>query len=289
MDIEELKEGFRVFFPPYLEGYRSRVNELYMEEHKNSDSFYFMDPVKLFVLLYEKNTQLLFSESDEDQIVFIDCSHISNEEFSLLTNGSEKLKKRFIKSLLNVDEYHVDIPFYNLGEWAGIAFSNGNRDSLIDLSYRWGTHLADSHENLYRFSKAFNSAIIPSTELGNIDTNVIIQKVNDPTFEYEFGESVKAYNSGLYLAAAATGGIALENILRLLIQAKTKANLPQNTYIKDSLAVLKRENVLSNRLAASADSLKAIRNSNAHTNSDPVKKATINHLYSVIEDLSYLF
>ncbi|KOY81541.1 hypothetical protein I6G82_08585 [Lysinibacillus macroides] len=289
MDIEELTEGLKTFFPPYLEGYRTRVNELYMEEHKNSDSFYFMNPVKLYILLHEKNTHLLFSENNEDQIVFIDCSHISSEEFSVLKNGPDKLKYRFIKELLDIDEYHVDIPFYNLGKWAGVAFTNDNRGTLVDRSNRWGTHLADSHEKDYRFNKAFRSAIIPSTELEDIDTNVIIQKVNNPTFEYEFGESVKAYNSGLYLAAASTGGIALENILRLLIQVKAEAKLPQNTYIKDSLAVLRRENILPNRLAASVDSLKAIRNSNAHTNSDPVKKTTLDHLYSVIEDLSYLF
>lgn len=51
-----------------IEGYRGRVIELYAEEHENSDSFYFINPVKLHVLLYDKNTHLLFLESDDDQI-----------------------------------------------------------------------------------------------------------------------------------------------------------------------------------------------------------------------------
>lgn len=78
MDIGVLKEGINIFSYPMIERYPGRVSELYAEEHESSVSFYFMNPVKLHVLLYDKNTHLLFSESDDDQIAFIDCSHNNN-------------------------------------------------------------------------------------------------------------------------------------------------------------------------------------------------------------------
>ncbi|MEK4425468.1 hypothetical protein [Solibacillus sp. FSL K6-1523] len=60
----------------------------------------------------------------------------------------------------------------------------------------------------------------------------IVYKINSPSFEYELGESIKTYKSGLYLAAAATGGITLENILRILIVNRLGTDqLPKNTYI----------------------------------------------------------
>lgn len=286
---EELIEGLEMFFSPYLGGYRNRVNELYADEYNESnDSFYFMNPVKLHVLLNGKNTYLVFTKNDEDQMVFIDCTDIPHEDFTLLFKGPEKLKNKFLRDEFNLTENLSNFPYTSLGKHAGLIFSKPNHGSLIERSLLWGIKKADTHETNYRFSKAFQEALQPSVKLSDINTDLIVEKVNNPSFEYEFGESVKAYNAEIFLAAATTGGIALENILRILIQRKTNAQLPKDTYIKDSLAVLKRNHVLSNRLAASVNSLRDIRNSNSHTNNDPVRKTTVDHLYATIEDLAML-
>ncbi|MEO4053415.1 hypothetical protein [Solibacillus sp. CAU 1738] len=286
---EGLKNGFNMFFSPYLEGYRNRVNELYADEYReNRESFFFMNPVKLHVLLNDMNTHLVLSENDVDQIGFIDCKDMQHEEFSVLRKGPEKLKIEFIKSEFSITEYITDFHYYDLGEYAGLMFNEVNHGGLIERSKVWGIENADSHEMNYRFNKALQSAFEPSTLLSDLNTDLIIEKVNTPSFAYEFGESVKAYNAGIYLAASTTGGIALENILRILIKNKTSEHLPKDTYIKDSLAVLKRNHVLSNRLAASVSNLRDIRNSNSHTNEDPVRKTTVDHLYATIEDLAML-
>ncbi|MCL1701584.1 hypothetical protein [Lysinibacillus sp. Bpr_S20] len=283
---DEIKKGYEIIFQPFLESYRDRVNELYLDEYNDQgDTFIYMEPIKLCLLLSEHNSYVVIARSERDEFITLPPSQ-ENYEFS---QNPEKLKIKFIKEQLQIDSFLDYTQYFAFLKYiGGDFFKESYHQNLFEEAKSNGISTADSHASQYEYYKSLNALLAPKVALDVIDLEIILSKVNNPSFRYEFEESIKAYNAGLYLAAAATGGIALENILRLLIQAKTKANLPQNTYIKDSLAVLKREKVLSNRLSASVDSLKAIRNSNAHTNSDPVKKATIDHLYSVIEDLSYL-
>lgn len=286
-ETDELKEGLKLFFQPYLEGYRKRVNEIYTVENDESSSFSYMKPVRLHVLLRDKNTHLIFTSADVDEIEFFDFNETSREEFEKLSSSSEKIKDDFIKSIIGTDNYLAHQRLSQLGEFGGISFAKGNQHTLSNRSRQWGIEKADSHYNNYRFSLAFEKSLIPSSELIVVDTEKILERVPDPSFQYEFGESAKAYNAGLYLAAASTGGLALENILRLLIvKMLGEDELPGETYIRTSLKRLEKGNILPGRLHGAVDSLKNIRNSNSHTNEDPVKQTTVDHLFATIEDLS---
>lgn len=285
---EELREGLPLFLEPYLEGYRERVNVLYSHEHANSGVFTYMKSIHLYILLRDSDTHLLFAEDDKDDITLIDCTEADKSVFDQIYSKSDKVEGKYINSLTGLDTHLTVFPFYQLGEHAGVSFSEGNRDFMIASAKKWGFDKADEDYNAYKLGKALEKIISPSAELAAVNTDEILERVKDPAFRYEFGESAKAYNAGLYLAAAATGGIALENLLRILIVIKTSERLPKETYIKDSLAVLKRNKVLSTRLSSSVSSLRDIRNSNAHTNEDPVRKTTVDHLYATIEDLALL-
>lgn len=285
---EEVKIGLEVFFQSYLEGYRERVNNLYPDEYSESNSFVYMQPIHLYVFLRGDHTHLLFANGESDKLIFKDCDGIDNNEFDYLSKGPDKLKQQFIQSHLELEDYITVFPFPRLGEWAGVSFTKTNLESLPNSSRNWGIKQADDHYDDYRLVKSLEKALATSSDLNVVNTDDILKRVKDPSFQYEFGESAKAYNAGLYLAAAATGGIALENILRLIIKEKTTYQLPYNTYIKDSLAVLQKDDTLSKRLYTSVESLKNIRNSNAHTNIDPVKNTTVDHLFATIEDLSII-
>lgn len=283
---EELRKGISLFLGPYLKSYRERVNALYSEEHANSNIFTYMKPISLYVLLRDKDTHLLFIEGEKDELRFIDCNENSN--FQQISSRSEKLVKMFITELTGIDDYLAVFPYYNLGEFGSVAFSEANRGNLQKRAERWGANKADSDYDSYGLVKAIEKATTPLTTLSVVDTDEILKNVQDPSFQYEFGESAKAYNAGLYLAAASTAGIALENILRLIIVKKVgKGKLPSQTYIRHSLTVLEKEQILPGRLLNETRAQNWVRNSSSHTNEDPIKKETVDTLFRVIDELSF--
>lgn len=282
----DLKRGFQLFFKPYLEGYRERVNTLYSDEHTTSTVFTYMKPIHLQVLLRDRYTYLLFSKCNEDKLSFIDCTEIIESEFDLLSSKSDKLKNNFIESLVGLNDYIDAFHFARLGEFAGVSFTRSNSENLPASSKKWGVNKADDDYNSYNLGLALEKAFSPSIELTTVNTDEILERIQDPAFQYEFGESAKAYNAGLYLAAASTGGIALENILRLIIVNKMRDNkLPAKSFIRDSVLKLDQENILPGRLRSRVWEKSGIRNSHSHTNEDPVRKETVESLHQIIEDL----
>ena len=284
---DELKEGIAVFFPIYLEAYREHVHSLYPLEHKECGSFSFMNPIYLFVLLRSHNTHLIFTNGDSiDRVSFIDPADIEVDEFEKLSSSSRKTKKAYIDSIIGEKDCIEDIKISAIVEHGTFAFKSVNREYLLEASKKWGIEKADEHYQTYLFTKALENALNPNTELTVVDTDDILQRVQNHAFQYEFGESAKAYNAGLYLAAASTAGIALENILRLIIVRRMKDNtLPRNSFIRDSVLKLDKENILPGRLRSRVWEKSGIRNSHSHTNEDPVRKETVESLFLIIEDL----
>lgn len=286
----ELEEGFKIFYKAYLEGYRNRVLKVYLDESSKGDSFKYMKPVHFNVLLRDKDTHLIISKSEEDLLSFIDVNEMDREKFNQLASGSVKLRREFIKSVTKLDDYLDELHFNDLGRLAGLTFAQPNQLHLAESSKEWGAAMADWHYNQHLLTEALEKIVSPSINLTVVNTDEILERVNDLSFQYEFGESAKAYNAGLYLAAASTGGLALENILRLIIVKELGIDeLPGETYIRTSLNKLNKKEVLPGRLHGAVDSLKNVRNSNSHTNIDPVKKTTVDHLFATIEDLSLFF
>lgn len=279
-------EAMQLFNERFLSEYRKYVIEHFKEFYEaQPDYFPFMKPIEWKVLFNNRSIDNYLYESDLD--AFAAFSNQFNtlgesREFSRLPNF--KRTQRINEILGTSNEPLIVIPLkYGYPAPAIIIdkdYVTEDPNDMPSMGEIEGRRFANLHGE---------KAMSEKHESFNLHgLNELVQKIDSPSFGYELGESVKAYNEGLYLAAASTGGIALENILRILIQRKTDADLPKNTYIKDSLAVLKIKGVLSNRLAASVSSLRDIRNSNSHTNNDPVRKTTVDHLYATIEDLARL-
>lgn len=285
---EEIKKGYEIVFQPFLEGYRNHVNELYLEEYNDrSDSFIYMEPIKLFLLLSEDSSYIIITRSERDELVFIPPSP-ENYAFS---ENPEKLKIKFMKEQLQIDNPLEYTPYYAFLRYiGGKFFKETNHPKLYEEAKISGISTADSHASQYEYYKSLNMYLSHKVELENIDFENITTKVNDPSFQYEFEESVKAYNAGLYLAAATTGRIALENILRQLIKKELGSQfLPDKTYIWKSVDVLTKNEILSGRLRGQINQQSEIRNTNCHTNDAPVTKETVDNLYGVIRDISNLF
>lgn len=63
--------------------------------------------------------------------------------------------------------------------------------------------------------QAFEKDSLPKAEHDSINVEETTRTVNNDSFTYEFEESLKAYNTKLYLAASATAG----NLLAYFNQA----------------------------------------------------------------------
>lgn len=286
---EFIEEKLKIIFPTILTSYRECVESTFKEEFSEVgfDIFVFMQPVKAIVLIHERNTHILFYKHETDEISFMDCTHIPLVQFYDIDDNDSKFKRNLIKDILLLDlEYVASISLVNFIEFGVIALKQSNLEKIASES---GVSIANKHYKDYELSKAFKKAFTPSSKTQTIDTELIIQTVNNPSFTYEFGESVKAYNSKLYLAAAATSGIALENLLRILIIKNFgKKRLPDKTYIDRSVRVLDEKEILPGRLRADILKNIGVRNANAHTNKDPVRKDTVEALFRIIFDVSDL-
>lgn len=286
---EELQKALKILFPVYLNSYREHVTEVYKEEYEEAGNniFNFMQPVKCIVLMHGNNSYLLFYKNEKDELLFKDCTSIELSDFDVLSERLSKFKKKFIQDTLQLDlDFISSLKLSDFVKYGALGLRSPDLNSISKSS---GIHGADEDYKTYELNKALEQIIIPSSKTEIVDTASVLQKVNDPSFQYEFEESIKAYNAGLYLAAAATGGIALENILRvLIIKNFDKKRLPDKTYIDRSVRVLDEKKILPGRLRA--DILKSIgvRNANAHTNEDPVRKDTVEALYRIIFDVSIL-
>ncbi len=239
--------------------------------------------------MHDKRIHFIFSKNPTDDLVIKDLSELPTHEFRVLESGPEKLKRAFIESNVGLGDYLDEHPHYQSGKSASIVFRKVNNELLPKHSIAWGKAKADWHNNEYDLMNALQEMTKPSKKLENFSVDDIFGRVNDPSFHYEFEESVKAYNAGLYLAAAATGGIAMENILRLIIIKKLgRHKLPSKSYISWSLKVLDEKKILPGRLSGEVSGQISIRNSNSHTNDDPVRKETVDAIYRIINDLTLL-
>lgn len=284
-----LKNGFEIFFKPFLDGYRDRVNSIYSEENEISSCFEFMKPVELHVLLRTTDTYLVFVRGETDKLIFHDCSDIPASEYLCLGDNISKFVKSFLSKNFDINEYLEKTHYYRIGNDSSLIFEQYNIHLLPERSKEWGRNYADNHYHAYELERILIDITKPSTSLLVVDTEEILKRVKDPSFQYEFGESAKAYNNGLYLAAAATAGIALENILRLLIiKHLGSEKLPKQTYIHLSIKVLDEVDVIPGRLRAEVLKHTGVRNANAHTNKDPVRKETVESLFRIIDELSTL-
>ncbi len=286
VDNLKLRERIEFTFPVYLKGYRDRVEKLYSSEHEVSEYFSLMSPIKLIVLLKNYFTHVIFVKSEVDSIEIMDCTCYSENEMAVLVDGPPKLKADFLNNKFNIVHYLEIMRYFEFINKIMLS----TKENLNDFAYREGCQKADSHNLAYTFSLAVKEVVKPTIKTSVLNTDEIIEKVNDLSFQYEFGESVKSYNCELYFAAASAGGGSLENILRILITRKLgEEYLTENTYIITSLNTLKKHNIVKGRLYARIKAFNAIRNSNAHTNEDPVEKEVVEDLFRIIRDVSLLF
>lgn len=287
VDYVPFKESMQFFSERFLFVYREYVTVHFKEYYETFPEYFpFMKPIEW---------KVVFNNSSIDNYLYISTS----DTFSTFSNQFSTLgesrafyqmpkftQKEKIAEILSVSEapkefFQVKYGFPAQAIIADKDHVTKDPSDMPKIGEIMGREFAELHGEKARAEKY---------ELFNLfGLDELIQKIDSPSFEYELGESIKAYRSGLYLAAAATAGIALENILRvLIIKYFDKKRLPDKTYIDRSVRVLEEKKILPGRLRADILKSVGVRNANAHTNEDPVRKDTVDALYRIIYDVGIL-
>ncbi|MGC8229869.1 hypothetical protein ACP2W0_12735 [Pseudobacillus badius] len=290
LTFEEFENGINIFFPSFLEGYRERFKKYYSNGVENK-YFYFCNPTKLTAVYSKKTCYFIFTDSEKDEFETLKTTSNEDEKIDSLQQEPHHLVRRKLLELFNIQDSSV-IEFDQNG-WLDrrpdlffLTFEEKNHHLLKDSSFECGGMYADWHYHSYELEEAIKQSVKPSSEYQLFDAEAIMKKVDTESFRYEFEESIKAYNTELYLAASATAGIALENLLRILITHHLGAKaLPEKTYIWESNKVLKKHRIVDGRLAGRIESASPIRNSTSHTNTGRVDKETVDETYRLIKDL----
>lgn len=280
-------ESMQAFNERFLAVYREYVNEHYQELYEAYPKYFpFMQPIDWKVVFNNRSIDNYLFEGSantfatfSNQFTTLGESRVFHRLPSFKQN--EKIAELLTASVDHIEVFQVKYGFTAPAIVLDDDYVTEDPNDMPRMGEIKGREFAELHGEKARLEKY---------ELFNLfGLDELIQKINSPSFEYELGESIKSYKNGLYLAAGATGGIALENILRLLIinRIGDKA-LPDKSYIWKSIEALNKKQILPGHLRAEVIAQNEIRNSNAHTNEDPVSKETVETLYRIIRDVSLL-
>lgn len=268
----------------FIDTYRAYVDDYYAEQYSEfPDLFPFKQPLK-WIFVYknqEFEAHIFLSESDSCEYAYF--QFVTLGESRTFSRLPPYLQKEREKEIIGRSDNPLAIIKYKYGFPAPALtydpnYVTENPDDLAKMGETDGRAFAKRHGERARGLKDQQFNIYGLEEL--------VPQVDSASFEYELGESIAAYKAGLYLAAGATAGIALENLLRIIIEKKAgQKALPIEPYIWKSAKYIRENRLVPGRLANEASSFDGIRNSNSHTNEDPVREKSLEALYLLIKDL----
>lgn len=285
---EEIEQGMESFFPIFLEGYRERVHAY---DVNDSTLFPLLEKCSLKAYIFSFDIYLIFSKSDNDDLKIIFATEEDNTDLKADLGAPTHIfrKKLYTKYEIKQDIILKELRFHDIGKEMTLLFRIINQHQIPTFSKTQGSRIADLDYLELELQKSIRDSARPSNAYDNFDVDDLILKVKSESFEYEFTESIQAYNSELYLAASATAGIALENLLKTLIIRRLGAkSLPQKTYIRDFANVLETNSIIDERMANRVRGFNATRNSSSHTNTGKVSKEDVNQGYFLINELTSL-
>ena len=287
VDYVPFIESMQFFSERFLSVYREYVTIHFKEFYENYPEYFpFMKPIEWKVVFNNRSIDNYLYVSTSDTFAIFNNQFNTLGESRVFQQMPKFKQKEKIAEILSVSEDPKELFQVKYGFPAQAIIADKNHvtkdpSDMPKMGEIKGREFAELHGEKARSEKY---------ELFNLfGLDELIQKIDSPSFEYEIGESIKAYKNNLYLAAGATGGIALENILRLLIIKRFgEKKLPYQTYIKKSVERLDEKRILPGRLRTDVLKYSDVRNANAHTNEDPVRKDTVDTLYRIIFEVGSL-
>ncbi|MCS1383593.1 hypothetical protein NXZ75_15390 [Lysinibacillus sphaericus] len=232
VNFECFIDSTNIFWLNFLQSYRLTVNEKYQDIYSEyPNEFIYMQNLEGIALF--KNHEITFHvyNNSIDAFNFACLQFHTFKEYKVYSELSDLDKKEHIKSLCQRSDsplktfnikYGYQVPTLIPGDFDVTK----NPNDLPEMGTKMGVNVAVEHGNKLIYEKRERFALF------NLEQYVPM--VKDEHFEYEIAEAIKAYRSELYLAATAVTGVAMENLLSIIIIKKCgEDKLPKRRYIKD--------------------------------------------------------
>lgn len=284
VDFTRFIDTTQKFWFNLLENYRYKINENFSKEYAESpECFPYMKKLEAIALF--KNHDIVFHiyENTCDAFSYVSLQFPTYKELRIYSEMTEVERDKYKQQLCNKEtapfivfdiKYGYQIPTLIPGEFEVTE----NPEDLPEMGKTKGITLANEHYNLLSEEKKNRFSLF---ELENF-----IPKINDEHFHYEIEEAIKAYRNELYLASTAVIGVALENLLSLIIiKMFDEEKLPKRKYIKDYINVLVKEGLIDNRAGRRYDNFSDTRNGAAHSNSGKIYKEDAEQGFELIKQL----
>lgn len=166
------------------------------------------------------------------------------------------------------------------------SFKIDNSENVIRAFKSWSYHFLDVQLALIKDNDPIdlNESTDFQDNQDNSGVNILINKVNDKIFSYQYKEASELFSMGYYLGAGCVFGVALERICVLIAQ-KNKSKLPDDkTEIGYFAYNLHNEKIISNSYKKRLLGAAKFRNISSHTNAEAVK-GDASVLDAVIKDI----
>lgn len=287
---ESFKKGLDIFFPNFMKGYRDRVNKYYKELYdKDSGYFPLMNKCILKSISFKFDPLFIFLKSETDQCMNISITDEEEQKFYDLLSVPEHVYEKELYTYFQIDREDIqkEIKFYSLDDNTTLSFYENNHELLPSQSYLSGEEEADSDYSIYKFSNIIKEVTTHSSYFPLFDIGPVIDKVDNSEFKYEFEESIKAYNSELYLSSVVTAAVSLETLLKTAVEKRLGNNfLPKNNREKHTLQyaqILSRNGLIEERLHHRIKSLNELRRSGAHSKTGRIEQWDAEQMISGIK------
>lgn len=281
---EPFMEAMPEFWKNFIDTYRNYTAEYYCEEYEgNANSFPFMQPVHWVVIFRNNEIENHIFANYADQFEQKNLQFITLGESKEFRRLPSHIQQEKVDDLIGRRDRPLSIIRVKYGFTADSIdgdpnYVTKNPADMGEMGEIKGREYAKIHGENARKEKEERFSLFGIEE--------IIPLVNDEHFEYEMSEAISCYRHELYLAAAAVVGVALENILSLIVHKRLGPKKAQNRqYTKDYLQVLVKEGLMTERKKRSILAFSAIRNGAAHTNTGKVQAKDAQLGFEIIRDL----
>ncbi|KMY49196.1 hypothetical protein [Peribacillus loiseleuriae] len=275
--LEIADESFRIaekYYKLYFKAYRERVEKFYKSiSEEEPDFFPFINPIEVIIIYQNYNYYIFFSnsKSNEDTVRYITDFIQDTDEYAKIKDMPEHIQDKRLLEKAKIGKYIEN----DKGNY-GMNFPKPDINFHIPYSEQSGREKCDEHYHNYEFSKAFKEANMPSSDFPLFEMDLIYSLVNNEQFKYELEESVKAYNSELFLASIVTAAVSLETLLKISIINKLGEDyLPKEDRKKYTLnyaQILLNQNVIDERLNHRIRAINELRRGGAHSKTGKIEQ-----------------
>lgn len=269
------------FWLNFIQSYREHVSANWTAWYEQFPSYFpFMDKLECVAVFNNLEIYFYIFKSDQDVI--------TTEMNQYVTYGDLKKSRELDKTndthLRSLFKKHQDYLMFDLSygfEEQGTEEPSENPSDLVEMGQLKGQMMANQHGEKLRKEKEERFSLF--------DLERYVLRVDDKHFEYEIAEAISAYRQGLYLASTAVAGVALENILMLILKKNNLHSKVKGSYIKDFLKVLVDDTLLEDRKRREIMNFNNLRNGAAHSNSGKVMAQHAEEGLAIIKFLIQLF